>query len=707
MVLPTVAPGQVMLIGEAPNAQEHLAGVPFIGQSGQLLREVLTEAGIDPTLQHYTNACLCRPPKNDTPVDASINACRPRLLGEIDQFKPSFIVCLGATALKSLFPKAGKVTSLRGQVLEYQGIPVLVTWHPSYILRNPGQLETFLLDIQKINQAPPYKEPTFRIVDRLPDIPDGTIVYIDFETTAKDPWKGEIYLTGIQLDTSDEVLIYHGPKPNLNPKARYVAHNAQFEYAWFKYHLGIAPIIHADTMLMHYCTKETPPHDLKSLAQDYLNVKEDWSIDVTRLRAYPVREVAKYLAWDVDTTRALYRRFKDHPVVEEVHYPLLMDALPMCAEIYLKGFPVDEVYLQNLCWELEDGANQKKLEFQGLCPGVLPSSPQQVSKHLYEALSLPDNFEGSTNEEALKSIAHLHEAPSKLLEIRGLEKLRSTYAVGLLNASSWDGCVHTRLLQHVAETGRLSSRDPNLQNIPRGPLVRKAFVAPPGKWLVEMDYSQLEFRIACHVCQDPNMIQYIRDGRDVHREMAAAINGIPPEEVSDEQRFQAKNGLVFAALFRKKVENIAREWNIPLEEARRWFKILFGTFPKLEPTLIKVGEDALKDGYVRHSNGRIRRFPVITNQNKNEVIRKAVNSPIQGLASDICLTSAVRIHNLFPRIDVRLLIHDAILVFVDKGDIEAIHMMRDIMMSPIYPISVPLEVDIKVSTRWYGEAIKV
>lgn len=238
-------------------------------------------------------------------------------------------------------------------------------------------------------------------------------------------------------------------------------------------------------------------------------------------------------------------------------------------------------------------------------------------------------------------------------------------------------------------------------------MVRQAFIAPPGKWFFAADYKQLEFRIAAHESGDQKLLEYIVSGRDVHREMASIFFEIPLDEVTDEQRFEAKC-IVFGTLYLKRAESLAEEYGLTLEVARWRLGVIFENFPRLKEWLEETYTQALLDGYVRHSNGRIRRFPVITHMNANEIKRKAVNSPIQGLASDICVTSAATLNTEhYPRIDIRLLVHDAINGFVNEGDIEAINILRETMTHPQYEISVPLEVDIEVSDRWYGEKIKL
>lgn len=719
---------ELLIIGEAPGAQEVMAGKPFIGKSGELLRALLKKAGIEATT-HITNACLCRPTGNETPDKDQIGACNARLLAEIHDVQPKLILALGATSLKALGINAKNMTAVRGSTITVtihgETYTVLPSWHPAYVLRNPDAVRDLFADLLTAkalldgDTPEEFKEPQYVMVERLPEKPEGNpLVFVDFETTnVLHPWQGRIYLTGIMFEDEPTIVyIMPGENPNLLPNYRYVAHNAMFEYKWIKAKLGFTPHMEADTMLMHFCIKETPPHDLKSLGVHYLHLSQSWSINAAKITSYPIREAAQYLAWDVAVTRALYHLFNESDAVHAVHYPLLMDALPLLTDMHLKGVPADSLYLMDLEGKLEDEIVrhvQTFVEVSG--QNINVNSPKQLAHALYIELGLPTIRGFSTDEECLKALLGQHPCIESLLEIRKLEKLRGTYAKGLQKAAAWDGLIHTTFTQSVATTGRLSSRDPNLQNIPRGPLVRNAFMAPEGHYFIEADYAQLEFRIAAHYSDDPNLIQYIQDGRDVHKEVATVIYKKDAKDITKAERHFAKNSVVFASLYLKKPASIAQELGISVEEVQTWFDFLWGNFPKLKQWIedtcaFVVGDkENAANHYVQHDNGRVRRFPLLTRENRNEVMRQAVNSPLQGLASDICLTSAIKIDQKYgSHIDIRLLVHDAINSFIKIEDAETyIPLKKAEMESPIYKLRVPLEVDIKVSDRWEGTPIEI
>jgi DNA polymerase-1 len=319
----------------------------------------------------------------------------------------------------------------------------------------------------------------------------------------------------------------------------------------------------------------------------------------------------------------------------------------------------------------------------------------------------------STDSDTLQDIAAVHPLPAIILEYREVAKLKSTYADALQSlVDPQDGRVHTHLNQTIAATGRLSSSDPNLQNIPIrtevGREIRAAFVPAPGMKLLSADYSQIELRLMAHVTGDPELVRAFREGRDVHTATAAKVFGVPLDEVTSSQRRSAKT-VNFAVMYGQKDFGLSRQLRIPLKEAHDLIEAYFAEFPGVLQFTEETLSQARKDGYVTTlpPYRRKRYTPGIHAGNRNERLsaeREAVNAPIQGTAADVIKIAMIKVAAAMKAAGVRsrmiLQVHDELLFEIVPEEEEQMLQLVAHEMENAYALQVPLEVETKVGCNW-------
>jgi len=343
-------------------------------------------------------------------------------------------------------------------------------------------------------------------------------------------------------------------------------------------------------------------------------------------------------------------------------------------------------------------------------------SPKQLQALLYDELKLPVSVktptgQPSTNEEALEALANQHELPRLILDYRTLAKLRSTYTDKLPEAvNPRDGRVHTSYHQAVAATGRLSSNDPNLQNIPirteEGRRIRQAFVAPEGFKVLAADYSQIELRIMAHLSGDPGLLAAFHGNQDVHRATAAEVFGVPPEQVDANQRRAAK-AINFGLMYGMSAWGLARQLGIERGEANEYVKRYFERYPGVREFMERTREQAHRDGYVETLFGR--RLYLIEIHSRNAGLRAgaeraAINAPMQGTAADIIKRAMISVDAWLQSLagDARMImqVHDELVFEVRENAVKKVSDgVRERMMHAA-ELEVPLVVDIGVGDNW-------
>jgi DNA polymerase-1 len=343
------------------------------------------------------------------------------------------------------------------------------------------------------------------------------------------------------------------------------------------------------------------------------------------------------------------------------------------------------------------------------------NSPQQLGHVLFEKLQYPaiKKTKGtkaySTSMDVLQELAsHGFVVPQLILQHREWHKLKSTYVDALPQLVGKDGRVHTSFNQAVAATGRLSSSDPNLQNIPirteQGREIRKAFIAEEGNVLLAADYSQVELRILAHISQDQSLIETFRRGADIHRATASKIFNIPEDRLAPEQRRAAKT-INFGVLYGMSAFRLSNELNISTAQAKDFIDAYFARYPKIQEYLDRTLEEARQAGKVTTLFGRVRYIPEIHNRSftvRGNAERMATNAPIQGTAADILKLAMIALDaNLGNEGAMLLTVHDEIVIEVPRNRAEKVAGIVKETMENIYPLAVPLAVETHWGKSWY------
>lgn len=455
-----------------------------------------------------------------------------------------------------------------------------------------------------------------------------------------------------------------------------------------------------DVMLAAYVLNPQGNFDLASLAAQYLGDDAAGSDAELAFRMKPVLE-------DKLNETEAYRLFRD------IEMPLAA----VLADMEEAGFLIDRTGLS----EYGDVLSKKSAALASeICAeaGVEfnINSPKQLGEVLFEHLSLPYGKKTktgySTNADILEKLAPDHKIVRDVLEYRKLTKLYSTYVVGLLKVADSTGRIHTKFKQTGTATGRLSSAEPNLQNIPirtdEGRELRKYFLAAPGRVLIDADYSQIELRLLAHISGDKTMTEAFTEGADIHTSTAAAVFGVAPENVTPELRKRAK-AVNFGIVYGIGDFSLAGDLGIPVKQARAYIESYLASYPDVAAYLKDIVAEAHANGYVTTLFGRRRYIPEISGHNAMQRKfgeRVAMNSPIQGSAADIVKLAMLGVSRRIAAegLDAALIlqVHDELIVEASKKDAErAAAILREEMEGAV-KLSVPLTVDLSIGERWYG-----
>jgi len=485
-----------------------------------------------------------------------------------------------------------------------------------------------------------------------------------------------------------------------------------------------------DTMLAHYLLQPDMRHNMDFLAETYLNYKPvpiesligKKGINQLSMRTIDDNTLKDYAAEDADITLQLQQLFEPklletgtRTLFDEIEIPLI----PVLASMEAEGVKIDIRTLEDYSVELEQDIGKLKEEIYadaGVQFNI--ASPKQLGEVLFDKLVIVDKpkktktKQYSTSEDVLSKLVNKHPIISKILEFRSLSKLKSTY-VDVLPAlvNSRDGRVHTSYNQAVAATGRLSSNNPNLQNIPirteRGREIRKAFVPRNEKYtLISADYSQIELRIIAHLSQDKEMIKDFRSGKDIHAATAARIFGVNLDEVTPEMRRKAK-AVNFGIAYGMSAFGLAERLNIPRMEAADIIRQYFTRYPGIRKYMDDTIEFAREHGYVETMMHRRRYLRDINSGNANVrgfAERNAINAPIQGTAADMIKIAMIRI---FQELGKRKLqskmimqVHDELVFDTLRSEVEEVKTILLDNMPGAIPLSVPVVIDMNNGDNW-------
>ena len=567
----------------------------------------------------------------------------------------------------------------------------------------------------------------------------------DTETTSLVAHEAELvgFSFSLESNTGAYVPIRHSEQTALEPIAttkwlkavlernqqKIVGQNLKYDLAVLqKYDIEINKFC-ADTMLMSYAINSTATrHNLDALAEHYLNVKTIKYADVIgrgtnkykNFSEVPIKEATNYAAEDADITLQLYEKFKNtinketETLLKDIEYPLVYVLLKMEG----KGALIDTKHLQKLSNEFGSKLLDLTKKIHDASDSVFNiDSPKQLSEALFEkmkidAKGLKKTSTGyySTSESALQKLSTENKIIRDILEYRTLAKLKNTYTDKISDICDLNSRVHTSYHQAVTSTGRLSSSDPNLQNIPirsnEGITIREAFVAPKGKKLLAMDYSQIELRLMAHYSKDPIMLDSFRNDEDIHKRTAAEIFGVEINDVDDQMRRRAKT-INFGLLYGMSAFGLSNQLEVSRADADIFLNNYFERYSAVRSFMSEIVEEAKKDKFVKTLYNRKIHVPNIEAGNymmRQGSERAAINGPLQGSAADIIKIAMIEIQDLIKhdKQDIKMIlqVHDE-LIFEVPADFtnEDIRPIISIMEETT-KISVPLKVEYGFGANW-------
>jgi DNA polymerase-1 len=582
----------------------------------------------------------------------------------------------------------------------------------------------------------------------LGKLQQADLVSFDTETTSIDPMRAEIVGVSFAVEKGKGAYVplmhdYPGAPAQLdravvlemlraileNPDKAKVGQHAKYDINVLS-NYGIAVRgVRYDSMLESYVWNSSGNrHDMDTLAKKYLGYETIHYEHVAGKGAkqipfasVDVERATEYAAEDADITLRLHQTLwpkleteeKLRGVLENIEMPLV----PVLARMEQAGVLIDVGKLRVQSGEL----GKRMLELQQNAYTIAGrhfslDSPKQLQQLLFEELKLPVAFktptgQPSTNEEALESLANQHELPRLILDYRTLAKLRSTYTDKLSeHINPRTGRVHTSYHQAVAQTGRLSSNDPNLQNIPirteEGRRIRQAFIAPPGFKIMAADYSQIELRIMAHLSGDTGLLAAFHGDQDIHRATAAEVFGLPPQQIDSNQRRAAK-AINFGLMYGMSAFGLARQLGIGRNEAQGYMQRYFERYPGVQAFMQKTREQAHRDGFVETLFGRRLYLNEIHSRNQGlraGAERAAINAPMQGTAADIIKRAMISVDAWLQeqKESARMImqVHDELVFEVRDDKLAKIESgVRERMMQAA-ELAVPLVVDIGIGDNW-------
>jgi len=573
------------------------------------------------------------------------------------------------------------------------------------------------------------------------------LIAFDTETTSIDAMRAEIVGVSLAVDVGtacyiplghdypgaptqlprDTVLAALKPifedadKPKLGQHAKYDINVLSH------YDIAVQGLKH-DSMLESYVWNATATrHDMDSLAKKYLGVD---TIKYEKVAGKGAKQISfsqvdldtacRYAAEDADITlrlhQALWPKLESVPKLRAVYQDIEIPLVPVLAEMERRGVLIDGDVLRLQSQQLGKRMHELQQQSYKLAGHEFNlDSPKQLQAVLFDELGLQAKMktptgQPSTNEEALEAIADTHDLPRLLLDYRGLAKLRSTYTdklSGIVNPRT--GRVHTSYHQGSVATGRISSSEPNLQNIPvrteEGRRIRQAFIAPPGWKVMAADYSQIELRIMAHLSSDEGLLRAFHEGGDVHRATAAEVFGVTAEEVTTNQRRAAK-AINFGLMYGMSAFGLAKQLSVDRGEASDYMARYFSRYPGVRAYMDATREQAHRDGYVETIYGRRLYLENLTSRNqglRQGAERAAVNAPMQGSAADIIKRAMIAVAGwLKGRDDAHMLmqVHDELVFEVRADAVDEVRAAVIERMSGAAALAVPLLVDVGVGDNW-------
>ncbi len=672
------------------------------------------------------------------------------LLGKLDRVKPRFREAL----------EAGREDALLSKRLATIRCDLDLPWDAERFRRREPDRERlaalfreleftrFLKDLGGEAPRPPAGPPgKYRaVLDRedlrrlAAELGKAATVAFDVETTSADPMRarlvgislcaregeaayvpvGHAYLGAPPQLPLEEVLAALGPVLS-NPRVRKVGQNVTYDALVLARHgVGVSPLSF-DTMVGAYLVNpDDGPFNLETLARKWLSIEKVPFEEVAgkgkaqaTFDQVPVERARDYSGGDADAAFRLAPMLEERirqdglgPVLDGIEVPLL----GVLVELERNGVRIDADHLRGLGREFEKKMSQAMRDAHRAAGEEFNiDSPKQLQRILFEKLKLSPGRKTktgfSTDVEVLEKLAGEHELPARILEYRGLAKLKNTYIdalPGLVNPGT--GRLHTSYNQAVAATGRLSSSDPNLQNIPvrtsEGRLIRKAFVPEPGKVFVGADYSQVELRILAHVSEDERLLGAFREGRDVHGAAAQELFGKADEE--SRRRAKAVN---FGIIYGMSAFGLGQRLGIEPRAAQEFIDLYFARYPRVKAWIDATLEEGRKSGFVRTIFGRRRYVPDLRSENRvvrGAAGRGAIHAPLRGTAADLMKKAMISVSARLKGTGTLpiLQVHDELVLEAPEGEAASAERILREEMEGVHPLRAPLRVDLSRGPNW-------
>ena len=582
----------------------------------------------------------------------------------------------------------------------------------------------------------------------LEKLKGADLLAVDTETTSLDYMEAELVGISFAIAAGQAVYIPFGHdylgapkqlakdlvmtklKPILeNPSLKKVGQNLKYDMSVLAQHGILLAGIEFDTMLESYVVDSVATrHDMDSLAEKYLDEITTKFTDIAgkgvgqlTFNQVALEHAAPYASEDADITlrlhEVLWPQLEEHETLTCVLKNIEMPLLPILSKIERTGALIDDTLLFQQSSELTQRINELEVDAWELAGQQFNlASPKQIGEILFTKLEIPilkKTAKGapSTKEEVLQELALDYPLPKVLLEHRGLAKLKSTYTDKLptmINAKT--GRVHTSYHQAGTATGRLSSSDPNLQNIPirnyEGRRVRQAFIASPGCKIVAADYSQIELRIMAHLSEDPNLLSAFAMGKDIHQATAAEVFALDLESVTTEQRRSAK-AINFGLIYGMSAFGLAKQLNIGRKQAAEYIDTYFERYPGVLNYMNSVRSSASDNGYVETDFGRRLYLPEINSRNgmrRQAAERTAINAPMQGTAADIIKLAMISVDKWLEECNLKsvmiMQVHDELVLEVPELELLEVTDGLKLHMENAANLKVPLVVDAGVGNNW-------
>lgn len=740
---------EILIIGEAPGADEDRLGRPFIGRSGQLLREELQKAGFDVAECLITNVVWCRPPENEDPPEKIIKQCRKTYETEWERLLKGrkLVMLFGKVASGSIQDekKRGKVSSKDGQVM-------MSLYHPAYLLRSPLEIHQFREDLvlakSLVDRNEDVSEIDFSLVNTqiklrvlAEELEKIDVFSFDLETKGRNPFAEDARIVMISISTPITTYVipldkftvgWDDIKRIFSSPARKIAQNGKYDILWLMSRGVEVKNFWFDTMIAQFLlnAREYEAIGLKQLVWQYFpeygGYSEEIDFEEMSIEDIDFDKLVKYAALDAFLCRkiaGIQLELMREDGLDKVYFKVLADATNSIASLEFNGFKTDLEFVSKLAEDFKGREEYLDKKIRSELPlseqekaNFNLGSTKQVKELLFKKMGLPvfkktEKGGDSVDKEVLQELAKLGNTfCNDLLELRKYEKLRGTYLDAFYDRASRDSQHLVRCEYNLGTRGgRLSSSNPNMQNLPKE--MRDCFISRfDNGLLVEGDFKQMELRICALYSKDEAMIKMLNDGVDIHKvTIAQAVSlgsglNIKPEDVTDEQRKRGK-ALNFGLIYGRQPQSLADEFKITQAEAQEFYDGFFNLFPKVKAFHKKTRDLMGRTGYAFSLLGR-RRF--LGDYEPHEAATRAVNFPIQSLASDVCVYVLNKLWRTFLENEMRSVIvatvHDSIVIDTPEEEAEQVIELFSLAVENVdlfdEPLPFKFEVEISIGERW-------